>query len=247
MSFKCPNIQSIEINSIYFGFAAFPQGISEVSVPILDILRSGNVHGTELQLDNRQQFDQALQTTLSGPRRRKRKRDSNWTTGETSVLVNCKEKSMREIGSRFCKGKPTATNWDAISEEILKNKLAGTTTPSAKTGDQCRLRWDTLVKSYQKISLHCKKSNKEFSDLTEEERSELKLATTLSEDRWYQVIDQFCRPKPRKSRALRRDDLTGHSNGRCLASSQNFSPSVLRHNSGEPRKSYCEQQVVSFG
>lgn len=152
---------------------------------------------------------------------------------------------MREKGSRFCKpGKPSATNWDAVSAEM--NKLS--TTTSAKTGDQCRLRWDTLVKSYQKISLHCKKCNKEFSELTEDERGELRLATTVSEDRWYKVIDQFCRPKPRKARAQKRDDLTGVVSGRSSLGSPQGSTSVIKPHNCEAEKSCCAmQQIVSSG
>ncbi|KAG0623922.1 hypothetical protein M758_3G211500 [Ceratodon purpureus] len=222
---------------------AFPLRTSEGSVLNNNDIGSGSVNGAQHQFELNQQQSEAPRTTLCGPRIRKRKRDSNWTKEETSVLVDLKEEATREKGSRFCKGKPTATNWDAISAE-MQNKL-GTTT-SAKTGDQCRLRWDTLMKSYQKIALHCKKSKKKFSELTEEERGELKLATTLSEDRWYQVIDQFCRPKPRKARAQKREGFErGVGNGRCSASPQDSS-SETRHIC-EPRKSYCRKQVAIPG
>ena len=141
-------------------------------------------------------------TSLSRGNRDKRKRNSNWADEETSILVKCKKEAAVDNGSRFCKGKGDVTNWDSIAAEINSN--LGTTSIS-KTGDQCRLRWDTLVKSYQKLKEYCWKNNRQFSDLTRTERVELKLATTLKEVEWFEVIDRFCPPKSRKSKSQKLD------------------------------------------
>lgn len=145
-----------------------------------------------------------LITSLSRPKRDKRKRDSNWTDDETSVLVKCKKEAAVDNGSRFCKGTLDVTNWYAIAEEINSN-LGTMSIP--KTGDQCRLRWDTLVKSYQRIKEHCRRNHKEFTELTRKEKVELKLATTLNNVQWFNVIDQFCPPKSRKSKSQKLDNV----------------------------------------
>lgn len=132
--------------------------------------------------------------TGSEPRKgaRKRDRDKNWTEEETAVLVDCKRRAFHDKGSPFRMAKSNATSWDAISQALRNNPV---TRASEKTGDQCRLRWDTLVKSHRTIKEQCLQKNKGYAEFTEEEMSELKLATTLDKG-WYEVIDTIS-PKAR--------------------------------------------------
>lgn len=148
-------------------------------------------------VDSQQQCDVVPCAIGSKPSKgaRKRERDRNWTEGETAVLVECKRIAFNDKGSSFRKGKSKATNWEAISQE-LRNKPV--TRASKKTGEQCRLRWDTLVKSHRLLKEQCVKKSKGFNELSEEELSELKLATSLNKE-WYDVMDSIsCKSKSQK-------------------------------------------------
>ncbi|KAG0580836.1 hypothetical protein KC19_4G203600 [Ceratodon purpureus] len=111
-----------------------------------------------------------------------------WNEKETSFLLN----RMVAIG-RIRKGSEGPTHWELISQEI-QAKL-GTT----RLEDECRRRYDTLLKAYKRV----KKTGKPFCDITDAERHEVKLATPLIEE-WYKAIDTIClqrgsdNRKPRK-------------------------------------------------
>jgi len=108
------------------------------------------------------------------------KRSKNMTEEDTRVLLSCKLE-----GGRFCKGSRGTTHWNLISEEIGK-KLGSLPSPN-----QCRLRYDTLLKAYKTYKKYCMTTGKTFSEITEEERCDLKLATTLKEE-WYTTMDEIC-------------------------------------------------------
>jgi hypothetical protein len=159
----------------------------------------------------------------------KRKRDSNWTKDETSKLITLKKAFADTVGSRTGKGR---SEWDAIAAEM----------PTLRTGDQCRLRWDTLIKSYQKIRKHCRSHKKVVTELTPTERAELKLATTITEDWWYDVIAQFLPPQHRHSSSaspnVANDPLPSTLPSGTL-------PMQIGTDSFKQRESYPEQ-IVSY-
>ncbi|KAG0579289.1 hypothetical protein KC19_4G088200 [Ceratodon purpureus] len=115
-----------------------------------------------------------------------------WKEKETSILLN----RMVAIG-RIRKGSEGPTHWELISQEI-QAKL-GTT----RLEDECRRRYDTLLKAYKRV----KKTGKPFCDITDAERHEVNLATPLIEE-WYKAIDTIClqrgsgNRKPRKRAKL---------------------------------------------
>lgn len=129
----------------------------------------------EIAVNNLEQCDPVpsmTRTVRSAPRRgsRKRGRDRNWTDEETLLLVEGKREAFHDKGSPFRKAKSNATNWDAISHKMRNNLV---TRVSEKTGNQCRLRWDTLVKSHRIVREKCIEKRKGYAELTEEEMNEL--------------------------------------------------------------------------
>ena len=148
----------------------------------------------EVTMDKKQQSKKPPCAASLKPWKETKKR--KWTEGETSLLLKC-----RVEGGRFWKENQTGTRWDIISEEI-RNSLG--TEPSP---DQCRLRYDTLLKAYKTIKNYCMNSGKTFSEITEAERLELKLATTLTEG-WYEAIDEICHRCPPKAKSQKRVKLS---------------------------------------
>ena len=139
----------------------------------------------EYMLDDQQQCEQLACAPLK-PAKRRRKR-CNWAKDETWILLSC----MKERG-HFCKGDQASTNWTAVSQEIA-HQLPGT----RPTADQCRLRYDTLLKAYKTSKDHCMQMGKQFREL---HQGELKLATHLTED-WYNAIDEICQHLHHKARS----------------------------------------------
>ena len=135
-----------------------------------------------------EEHEQLPCTKLAKSLKRKRGRGRNWTKEETSVLLDCKVKAC------FQNGNAAGTCWNMISQEIWEK--IGT----MLTGDQCRLRYDTLLKAYKIVMDYCVKTGKSFSEITEEERIKLRLATILHED-WFMAIDKICHCSPRKAKS----------------------------------------------
>jgi len=188
-----PNIGSISVDSEH----------GQDSGPLKNAHREAN---GDAVVDIQQHCDVDHFTLFSSRKRyepgkasRKTCRDKNWTEDETSVLVKCKRLAFYDNACPFRKQNSSVTNWEAISKELRNNP---DTRASEKTGDQCRLRWDTLVKSHRKIKERCMQSKKGYAELTEEEINGLKLATTLTEE-WYEVIDTISR----KTRSQKCDNL----------------------------------------
>jgi hypothetical protein len=138
-----------------------------------------------------EEHEQLPCTKLAKSLKRKRGRGRNWTKEETSVLLDCKVKAC------FQKGNEAGTCWNMISQEIREK--VGT----MLTGDQCRLRYDTLLKAYKIVMDYCVKTGKSFSEITEEERIKLRLATILHED-WFMAIDKICHCSPHKAESHKR-------------------------------------------
>ena len=104
-------------------------------------------------------------------------------------MLKCKA-----AGSRLCKDNQSGVNWDIVSREI-SNTLG--TTPSA---EQCRRRYETLQRAYKSMKDYSARTGRTFSEITEEERVELKLATTLKEE-WYKSINAFSHEGKSQKRA----------------------------------------------
>ncbi|KAG0618736.1 hypothetical protein M758_4G088800 [Ceratodon purpureus] len=143
------------------------------------------------------------------------KRGRNWTEDETSILLECKVE-----GGRFCKDNQGATRWEMISEEIMVR--LGT----ELSGDQCRLRYDTLLKAYNTSKNYSLKTGKSFSEISEEERREWKLAKTLMREDWYKAIDALCHRCPHKAKSQKRPKLS-LSDGNDSVSLSPFIPAPL--------------------
>ncbi|KAG0618726.1 hypothetical protein M758_4G088200 [Ceratodon purpureus] len=143
------------------------------------------------------------------------KRGRNWTEDETSILLECKVE-----GGRYCKDNQGATRWEMISEEIMVR--LGT----ELSGDQCRLRYDTLLKAYNTSKNYSLKTGKSFSEISEEERREWKLAKTLMREDWYKAIDTLCHRSPHKAKSQKRPKLSP-SDGNDSVSLSPFIPAPL--------------------
>ncbi|KAG0579275.1 hypothetical protein KC19_4G087500 [Ceratodon purpureus] len=180
------------------------------------------VSHAEYQTTNEVASDRHLQpkrlqgSMLPGPSKPgTNKRGRNWTEKETSILLECKVE-----GGRYCKDNQGATRWEKISEEIMAR--LGT----ELSGDQCRLRYDTLLKAYNTSKNYSLKTGKSFSEISEEERREWKLAKTLMREDWYEAIDALCHRSPHKAKSQKRSKLSP-SDGNDSVSLSPFIPATL--------------------
>ena len=170
-----------------------------------------------------------------------------WTKDETSILLDCKVER-----GRFLKpGRQGGTRWDVISEEI-KSRLG-----TVASADQCRLRYDTLLKAYKTMKNYCTKNGLKFSEITEAERLEMKLATTLSGE-WYKAIDEIHIRGPQRSKSQKRAKLSpSDGNGPHSLGPSNPAPpsppaAPISTPAGVPTSSFepessPKRQVVSCG
>jgi hypothetical protein len=152
----------------------------------------------------------------SGPQPPKRQNkpslSKKWNEKETSVLLN----RLLE-GGRIRKGTKGPTHWDLISEDIH------TKCETIRSEDECRRRFDTLLKAYRKIE----KTGKPFDDITKAERAELNLATPLTEE-WYKAIDRICSASPGNAKSLKRPKLDPNDgNGMVSSSPPNPTPPLV--------------------
>ncbi|KAG0579279.1 hypothetical protein KC19_4G087800 [Ceratodon purpureus] len=181
------------------------------------------VSHAEYQTTNEMASDRHLQpkrlqgSMLPGPSKPgTNKRGRNWTEKETSILLECKVE-----GGRYCKDNQGATRWEKISEEIMVR--LGT----ELSGDQCRLRYDTLLKAYNTSKNYSLKTGKSFSEISEEERREWKLAKTLMREDWYEAIDALCHRSPHKAKSQKRPKLSPSDHGNDSVSLSPFIPAPL--------------------
>jgi hypothetical protein len=135
-----------------------------------------------------------------------------WNEKETSVLLN----RLLE-GGRIHKGTKGRTHWDLISEDIH------TKCETIRSEDECRRRFDTLLKAYRKIE----KTGKPFDDITKAGRAELNLATPLTEE-WYKAIDRICSASPGNAKSQKRPKLDPNDgNGMVSSSPPNPTPPLV--------------------
>lgn len=194
----------------------------------------------EISSDGDHQSDKVPCLVLSEPSKGNNERGRrNWTEEETRILLRCKVE-----GGRFLKRNETATCWNSISQEIKKK--AGIM-PSE---DQCRLRYDTLLKAYKACRNYCMKTGKTFTEVTGEERLELKLATTLTEE-WYRTIDEIrSRPKSQETKSRKRSKLSSGVRNEPIGSNPRDSrsgspPPLIPNRSSDLKSSF--QEEVSWG
>jgi hypothetical protein len=154
-----------------------------------------------------------------------------WNEKETSVLLN----RMVE-GGRIRKGTKGPTHWDLISKDIH------TKCEILRSEDECRRRFDTLLKAYRKIE----KTGKSFGDITKAERAELNLATPLTEE-WYRDIDRICNASPGNAKSLKRPKLDPND-GNGMLSSRPLNPTPPPIPSQLPKlEKPSRKQVVRSG
>jgi hypothetical protein len=154
-----------------------------------------------------------------------------WNEKETSVLIN----RLLE-GGRIHKGTKGPTHWNLISEDIH------TKCETIRSEDECRRRFDTLLKAYRKIE----KTGKPFGDITKAERAELNLATPLTEE-WYRDIDRICSASPGNAKSRKRPKLDPRDgNGMLSSSPPNPTPPPVLSLLPERQKS-SRKQVVRYG
>ena len=151
-----------------------------------------------------------------------------WKPDETSLLL----KRMMEEG-RIRKGTKGATHWELISQGI-KTELG-----FSRAADECRRRYDTLLKAYKKVE----KTGKSYCDITKKEQVELNLATPLT-DEWCGAIQTICQLKSAtaKSRKRRKHSPDGEDD---MASRNPAPPPILSESPA--RETPSLRQVVSSG
>jgi hypothetical protein len=168
------------------------------------------------------------------PKRTKelKKISKKWNEEETSILLN-----RLVEGGRIRKGVEGRTHWDLISKDIH------TQCETERSAEECRRRYDTLLKAYKRI----KKTGKPFCDITDAERREVNVATPLTEE-WFKAIDRICLqrssdiPKSRKRAKLN----SSGGNGASSSSPRNLVPPPIPSGCPEPEKP-SRNRVVSSG
>ena len=156
------------------------------------------------------------------PPKVQQKLSKKWNAKETSLLLN-----RMVAGGRIRKGTEGATHWDRISQDI-QTKLG-----TIRTEDECRRRYDTLLKAYKKV----KKTGKPFCDVSDQERVGLSLATPLTEE-WYKAIDTICLQRGSDNRkSCKRAKLNPYDeNGMLSVSPRNPPPPPIPSGCPEPGK-----------
>ena len=167
-----------------------------------------------------------LPKAVKGPNKISKK----WSESETSVLLK------RLVGGRIRKGSEGPSHWELISGDIR------TEVGSMKSADECRNRYDVLLKAYRRI----KKSGKALCDMTAEERDGLSLATRLNEE-WYEAIDRLQRGSE-DGKCRKRAKVSRSDGKKSIASSGPNISSACPVVSGCPEVAEATpKQVVSCG
>ncbi|KAG0579329.1 hypothetical protein KC19_4G091000 [Ceratodon purpureus] len=167
------------------------------------------------------------------PPKVQQKLSKKWNAKETSLLLN-----RMVAGGRIRKGTEGATHWDRISQDIQ------TELRTIRTEDECRRRYDTLLKAYKKI----KKIGKPFCDVSDQERVGLSLATPLTEE-WYTAIDTICLQRGSDNgKSCKRAKLNlNDENGMVSLSPRNPPPPPIPPGCPEPGKPSRKQVVAIPG
>ncbi|KAG0614576.1 hypothetical protein M758_6G187700 [Ceratodon purpureus] len=141
--------------------------------------------------------DEGADTKGSGAEKKRKKRAKNWGDEETMILLKAVSQK-KKTKSRFNQGCDTELSyWDSIAKKVRD-----------RTGDECRRRMETLIKSYKAIERYCDQKKKEFTELTAEDFEVMKpkLATRITES-WYNYIRDQC--APRSGKKMMRDQGVG--------------------------------------
>ncbi|KAG0618777.1 hypothetical protein M758_4G091500 [Ceratodon purpureus] len=164
------------------------------------------------------------------PPKVQQKLSKKWNPKETSLLLN----RMVERG-RIRKGTEGATHWDRISQDIQ------TELGTMRTGDECRRRYDTLLKAYKKV----KKTDKPFCDISDQERAGLNLATPMNEE-WYSRIDTIDLQRGSDNgKSCKRAKLNlNDENGMISLSPNNPPPPPIPSGQPEPGKPFRKQVAI---
>jgi hypothetical protein len=239
-----------ESNSPNFSFAIseggprftnphFAQEVSTKREDIQNLIRELNTNPQELAARSMdielKPRPTAADVHSSRPQRPKRQNkpslSKKWNEKETSVMLN----RLLE-GGRIRKGTKGPTHWNLISQYIQ------TELGIKRSEDECRRRYDTLLKAYRKIE----KTGTPFGDITKAERAELNLATPLTEE-WYRDIDRICSASPGNAKSRKRPKLDPRDgNGMLSSSPPNPTPPPVLSLLPERQKS-SRKQVVRYG
>ena len=159
-----------------------------------------------------------------------RSKSKKWSDKETSVLLN-----RMVAGGRQRKGSGGETHWSVISKELK----------SVRSEEECRRRFDMLLKAYKTMKEYMEKSGKAFCDIQGEERRKLKLATPLSEG-WYRDLETIClQPKGGNGKSGKRTKLSSNDSDAKLDSVSGGAGAASPSGSCERDRS-CGKQVVSL-
>lgn len=118
----------------------------------------------------------------SGGEKKRKNRTDNWTDEQTGILLEAVSRKPSS-NSRF------GRKWERIAKDV-----------QGKTENECRMRMETLTKSYNKINMFY--DNKKLSGLNEEEFGNMMLAMSKLPTRfklnWYNKMWEFRPPGPNK-------------------------------------------------
>jgi hypothetical protein len=152
--------------------------------------QEGSEHGGSTLQSPAGGTDEGANANDSGNEKKRKNRSKNWTDEETEILLKVVPRK-RKVKSRLAKGCGSEPWWEAIANDV-----------PGRTGRECRMRMDTLTKSYKAIKEYCANHRKEFTELKEEDfrgmkLAKRKLATRLTES-WYNRIRNHCPPRSNK-------------------------------------------------
>ncbi|KAG0560059.1 hypothetical protein KC19_10G151300 [Ceratodon purpureus] len=119
------------------------------------------------------------------------KKRKNWTDEETELLLKVVPQKTK-FRSRIDKFSDSEPSWEGIAKELVFER----------TGDECRRRMDTLIKSYKAIKQYCENQKIEVSHLNENFEDTIlampKLATRFKGS-WYNYVHDYCPPRSNKN------------------------------------------------
>ena len=157
-------------------------------------------------------------------------RSKKWSAEETSVLLN-----RMVAGGRQRKGSRGGTDWSAISEELK----------SVRSEEECRCRFDMLLKAYKTMKEYMEESGKAFCDIQGEERRKLKLATPLREE-WYRDVERIWLQRKGGNGKSRKRAKLSWSDSNAKSDSVSGGAGAASPSGSCERDRSCRKQVVSL-
>ena len=147
-------------------------------------------NGRTIPLERQQEERPSL---LNPPTQCSRKR-KNWSAEETDLLFEAVDAEKTKPRSRL----DSEPFWEGVAKRV-----------PGRTGKECRMRMETLKKSYIVVKDYCDEEKKQFGELKGAEFGKMKLATQILE-RWYFRIRDHYPPRPsKKPRGLGRCSGSG--------------------------------------